>query len=156
MRVSFDMVTLDADAYRRHVDLMRHQQEVLRCLIALDVAGIRRVWKNIAPHLDQPESDWDALRTMHEARIRMARISPQQKRYSEHWLRDLENKTKIAAAVGIAVKALGGDNVERANQVQAAMSEAVIVAVRDGVDIENEVPEVHRRMKIAKLKIYRG
>ena len=75
------MVALSGEEYRQHVELMRNQREVLRCLFALDIPGIRKVWKQMAPHLDQPESDWDALRTMHEARVRMLRISPQQKRY---------------------------------------------------------------------------
>lgn len=149
MRVLPEAVSLGADDFRRHRDLLRHQREILRCLVALDVAGIRRVWKEMAPHLDQPESDWDALRTMHEARIRMEKLSPEQKRYSEHWLREMKNKTKIAAAVGIAVKALRGEDRERAANIQAAMSEAVLVAIKDGVNIETEIAELHRRMKAA-------
>jgi hypothetical protein len=127
---------------------------VLRCLIALDIPGIRRVWKQMAPHLDQPESDWDALRTMHEARVRMLRISPQQKKYSEHWLRELESKTRIAAAVGIAIKAFKSENTQRARDLQGEMAEAVLLAVRDGVNIESEVPEVHRRMAAARQRIH--
>jgi hypothetical protein len=154
MRVAPETVAMNGEQYRQHIELMRHQREVLRCLLALDIPGIRKVWKEMAPHLDQPESDWDALRAMHEARVRMLRISPQQKRYSEHWLRELESKTRIAAAVGIAVKAFKSENTERARDVQAAQVEAVLVAVKDGVDIEAEVPEIHRRMKLARQKIY--
>jgi hypothetical protein len=155
MRIAPETVAMSGEEYRQHVDLMRHQQEVLRCLLALDIPGIRKVWKEIVPHLDQPESDWDALRAMHEARVRMLRISPQQKRYSEHWLRELESKTRIAAAVGVAVKALNSEIVERARDVQSAQVEAVLAAVKDGVDIEAEVPELHRRMKIARQSVYR-
>jgi len=36
------------------------------------------------------------------------------------------------------------------------MSEAVIDAVKAGVDIESEVPEVHQRMKLARAKIVRA
>ena len=154
MQVASKMVAMNGEEYRQHVELMRNQREVLRCLIALDIPGIRKVWKQMAPHLDQPESDWDALRTMHEARIRMLRISPQQKRYSEHWLRELENKTRIAAAVGIAIKAFKAENAQRARDLQGEMAEAVLLAVRDGVNIESEVPEVHRRMAAAKQKIH--
>ena len=91
---------------------------------------------------------------MHEARIRMLRISPQQKRYSEHWLRELANKTRVAAAVGIAIKPFKAEYAQRAADMRHEMSEAVLVAVRDGVNIESEVPEVHRRMAAAKQKIH--
>jgi hypothetical protein len=153
MRVAPEMVAMNGEQYRQHVDLMRHQQEVLRCLLALDIPGIRKVWKEMAPHLDQPESDWDALRAMHEARVRMHRISPQQKRYSEHWLRELESKTRITAAVGIAVKAFKSENAERARDMQSAQVEAVLLAIKDGVDIEANVPEIHRRMKLARQRV---
>ena len=155
MRVDPGMVSMDAGAYRQHLELMRHQREILRCLTQLDVAGMRRVWREMAPHLDQPESDWDALRTMHEARVRMSTLSPQQKRYSEHWLRELRHRTRIAAAVGIAVKAAKEENRQRASDAQAEMSLAVLDAVRDGVDIETEVAEVHRRMKLAWQRTHR-
>jgi hypothetical protein len=155
MRIAPQTVAMNGEQYRQHIELMRHQQEVLRCLLALDIPGIRKVWKEMAPHLDQPESDWDALRAMHEARVRMLRISPQQKRYSEHWLRELESKTRIAAAVGVAVKAFKSENIERARDAQSAQVEAVLMAVKDGVNLEAEVAEVHRRMKLAKAKITR-
>jgi hypothetical protein len=154
MQVTSEMVALNGEEYRHYLETRRYEREILRCLIALDVPGIRKVWKQMAPHLDQPESDWDALRTMHEARMRMLRISPQHKRYSEHWLRELESKTRIAPAVGIAIKAFKTENAQRARDVQGEMAEAVLVAVRDGVSIENEVPEVHRRMKLARQKVH--
>lgn len=154
MRVRHEVVGMNGADYRAHVELMRNQREILRCLLALDVAGIRKVWHTMAPHLDQPATDWEALRTMHEARVRMNQISPQAKRYSEHWLRELQHKTTIARAVGIAVRAWRQENAQRALDVREAMSDAVLQAVRDGVDLEREVPEVHRRMKIAARKIH--
>jgi hypothetical protein len=111
------------------------------------------VWKATAPHLDQPESDWQALHIMHMARVRMQHLSPQQKRYSEHWLRDLKGKTRIAAAVGIAVKPRSGDSRERARDVTFAMGEAVLLAIKDGVDIDLEAPEVRKRMASARLRL---
>lgn len=154
MRVAANTVAMSGEEYRQHVELMRHQREILRCVSALDVAGIRKVWKEMAPHLDQPEDDWTALRTMHEARVRMLHISPQGKRYSEHWLRELRHKSRIVAAVGIAIKAMRPENRQRALDVQAAMADAVLLAIKDGVDIEAEVAEVHRRMAVARRKVH--
>lgn len=156
MRINGDLVGLKAEDYRRKIDLLRYEFEILRCLLELDIAGIRKVWKEMSPHLDQPESDWQTLRIMHEARIRMRNISPLQKRYSEHWLRELESKTRIAAAVGIIVKSLSKAGAGRAQDVQAEMSEAVVQAVKDGVDIELEVKETHARMARARQRIIRS
>jgi hypothetical protein len=154
MRILPEMVAMNGEQYRAHVELLCNQREILRCLTVLDIPGIRKVWSQMAPHLDQPESDWVALRTMHEARIRMERLSPQQKKYSEHWLRELKNKTKTAAAVGIAIKPFKADNAQRVRDLQGEMAEAVLLALREGVNIESEVPEVHRRMKLARQKVH--
>jgi hypothetical protein len=156
MRLNGDLVGLDALSYRQQVHDMCADRDIWRSLVSLDVNGFRNACHARAPHLPQPESDWQALYIMHLARMRMLHISPGQRRYSEHWLREIAPKARIAAAVGIAVKARNADSAERAQHVQAAMSEAVIEAVKDGVDIESEVPEVHRRMKLARAKIVRG
>ena len=153
MQIDRRLVDLDADAYRRQVQDMANDREIWRSIVALDITRFRNACYARAPHLPQPEDDWQALHVMHLARVRMNSISPQQKRYSEHWLRELASKTRIAAAVGIAIKAWSIENKERAFHVQSAMSEAVIQAVKDGVDIETEIPEVHYRMKIARSKI---
>jgi hypothetical protein len=153
MRINGELVKLDGKTYREHVELMHHQREILRCLTVLDIAGMRKVWKEMSPHLDQPESDWDALHTMHEARVLMKTLSPQQKCYSEHWLREHKNKMRVAAAVGIIVKSMSNAGRERARDVQHEMSEAVLLAIRDGVDIEHDVPELHQRMKRARQRV---
>jgi hypothetical protein len=155
MRINGELVKLDGKTYREHVELMHHQREILRCLTVLDITGMRKVWREMSPHLDQPGSDWEALHIMHEARVRMATISPQQKRYSEHWLREHKSKTHIAAAVGIIVKSMSSAGRERARDVQGEMSEAVLLAVRDGVDIEHEIAEMHDRMMRAKQRVIR-
>lgn len=156
MRLAPALVSMGADEYRNHVRDMVADRDLWRSILALDISGFRNACFARAPHLPQPESDWQALHVMHLARTHMVHISPQQKRYSEHWLRELQNKTRIAAAVGIAVKASKAENRERAAHVQAAMSEAVVQAVKDGVDIELEVSEVHRRMRIARRRIHKG
>jgi hypothetical protein len=155
MRFPADLVMLDAAALKQHVELQRHQREIKRCLLQFDVAGIRKVWKETAPHLDQPESDWQALRIIHMARVRMESLSPQQKRYSQAWLREHDINSKIVAAVGIAVKPRSSDDRTRASDVTAAMSDAVLQAVKDGVDLDLEVPEVRKRMSDARQKLLR-
>jgi len=153
MRLNGSLVGLGADDYRQQVHNICADRDIWRSLVALDINGFRNATRARAPYLPQPESDWQALYIMHLARVRMLHLSPQQKRYSEHWLREMAPKTRIAAAVGIAVRARNAGSVERAAQVQAAMSEAVLEAVKAGVDIETEVVEVHRRMKLARQKI---
>lgn len=155
MRVMADLVGLDAVDYQRTVHNMASDRDLWRSLVALDIDGFRKACQARAPHLPQPESDWQALQIMHLARIQMKAISPQQKRYSEHWLREWENKTRVVAAVGIAIKAFRPENAERAAQVQAAMSDAVLLAVKDGVDLNLETAEVIRRMSVARKKVHR-
>jgi hypothetical protein len=156
MRINGSLVGLDAVAYRQQLHDMCADRDIWRSLTALDISGFRNACYERAPHLPQPESDWEALHIMHLARVRMQHLSPQQKRYSEHWLREIAPRTRVAAAVGIAVKARSDESAEWARHVEMAMSEAVVEAVKDGVDIESEVSEVHRRMKLARSKVVRG
>jgi len=155
MRLPTELVGLDAVSYKQQVHNMCADRDIWRSLVSLDINSFRNACYERAPHLPQPENDQQALYIMHLARTHMLHISPQQKRYSQHWLREREPKTKIVPAVGIAVKARSLESWRRAADVQVAMSEAVLLAVKDGVDIESEVPEVHRRMKLARAKIVR-
>lgn len=72
-----------------------------RCLAALDIAGIRKLWRTTAPHLPQPQSDDDVLETMHRARVEMKTIPPGPRAYSERWLAERE-RVRIAEVVGYA------------------------------------------------------
>lgn len=56
-----------------------------RCLIECDVAGIRKLWAHVAPHLDQP-SDGDALVSIHHARTGARSVPFSLRAYSHRWL----------------------------------------------------------------------
>ena len=106
-----------------------HGGEFRRCLIALDVEGMMRLWKRVAPHLAE-QGPKDALISMHIARCEMKRIPVALKDYSREWLADrgyqcvdgqwingLPPQGVVAEAVGIAVKSrnpLVGKRIHRA------------------------------------------
>lgn len=122
-----------------------------RCLLALDVPGIRRLWLHMSPHMAQPTSDDQALEMMHLARSKMQKISSRARQYSEAWLKE-RRTTVVATAVGISVRELGNRQSARTRAMEHAMSQSVLLAVRDGVDLVTDAAEVKRRMEIARLR----
>lgn len=134
---------------------MEHDAEFRRCLLELDVAGIRALWQHLSPGLPQPQSEDETLHTIHLARVGMATLPAQQRAYSEAWLKERQTG-RIVRAVGIAVGVHGDlDPVrrERTQELQSAMSEAVTQAIQDGVDLATETPEIQRRMREARQKL---
>lgn len=127
-----------------------HAAEFRRCLETLDVAGVRRLWQYVSPHLPQPTTRDETLYTMHLARAGMKTLPEALIAYSERWL--AERKTgQIVTAVGISVIAPKRRQVQ-AGYMREAMSDAVMTALREGVDLDTEAHEVKRRMMIAKEK----
>lgn len=59
-----------------------------QCLEEMDVAGIRELWRQRAPHLHQPASDHEAEATLHRARTECWVLSLKQRAYSHRWLED--------------------------------------------------------------------
>ncbi len=59
---------------------------VRRCLIDLDVPGIRALWAKISPHLPQPKDDGDALAALHAARTASDSVPLRMRAYSHRWL----------------------------------------------------------------------
>ena len=51
MQIASEMVALSGEEYRQYIEMRRHEREILRCLLVLDIPGIRKVWKEMAPHL---------------------------------------------------------------------------------------------------------
>jgi hypothetical protein len=127
-----------------HADLVRHY------LLALDVAGMRRLHAHIWPHYPQPKNDDDALFSMHVARVQMRNIPESARQYSAQWL--MERQGLQAKAVGVAIKALSPRSAERAKNSAAAMIDAVNESIKAGIDIDTEAAEVRRRMQIARRK----
>jgi hypothetical protein len=127
---------------------MQYADEFRRCLLDLDVRGMRRLWRHVSPHLPQPESDYDTLVTMHLARLEMNNISADKKRYSKQWLEERET-TRIVSAVGTAVGSRVVDGVSgrsRAKELEQRMSDAVEAAAKEGVDLDKDAGEVRRRI----------
>lgn len=129
----------------------QHANELLRCLLELDIDGMRRLHKHLWPHFPQPKNDEDALYSMHLARLELKRIHPDAKRYSEKWL--LERRGPIAKAVGVAVMSKSSSSTEtRRKNVESAMLYSLNCSINAGLDIDADAKEVRRRMLIAREK----
>lgn len=146
---------------------MQHANEFRRCLVELDVAGIRRLWAFVSPHLPQPESDKDALISLHMARTQSSLVELKLRAYSHRWLLDtgypsglpdeLKPKAerlypKLVGAVGIAVRASSEFMRPVAAEVQKAMSDAVAEAYADG---REDPAFVQERMFEARSRVRR-
>jgi len=139
-----------------------HSAEMRRCLIALDVAQIKRLWKHIAPNMPQPESDNDALISMHIARTGAAFVPFKYRAYSHAWLRDnnlpssLPDRLRpraereyprIVEAVGYAPRFRS----PILNPIRPLVMKAVADAIEDCY-AENRVDAIPKQMHETKVK----
>ncbi len=122
--------------------------EFLRCLRELDVAGARKLWAAVHPQWYQPKTDDEMLIVLHLARLQSKAVHPRHKVYSRQWLREREDGS-IAVAVGIAIGA-PVHRIQRALAVRTAMEDAVECSIKAGIDIDSEANEVRYRMIIAR------
>ena len=119
-----------------------HASEMRRCLIQADVAGIKKLWQHIAPHLAN-QSAVDSLTCLHMARVEAKYIPIKLKAYSlafveerglrkidGQWIQGLPKEQAIAAAVGLASKSR---NPAFAKKIVQAMSDAVMNGLAKGV-----------------------
>ena len=114
----------------------------------MDAPGIRAIWHHVAPNMPQPADDEEALIGIHLARLDLPGMTRRQRDYSARFLAEHETGRK-APAVGISVNA----PVHRQTQalsIRHEMSEAVLLSVRDGLDLDTDAREVSRRMTIAR------
>lgn len=127
--------------------------EFRRCLIELDVEGVRKLWQFTNPGLPQPEDDTAALYTLHVARIKSRSVPLNLRVYSQAWLdeRAAEQKQRVANAVGVAVKYRFPSSLD----TRDAMVEAVWDAHRAGVDLDTEASHVREMMMSARAKLRR-
>ena len=104
------------------------------CLINLDVEGMMKVWKRMAPHLANQTAS-DALISMHIARCDMQTLDSRLQKYSADWLAErgfqkidgkwvqgLQKPDVVAEAVGIAVRSKYPEIAER---IKTAMRDAL-------------------------------
>lgn len=135
-----------------------HATEFRRCLIHMDVSGMMRLWKHVAPHLSN-QSPMDALISMHMARCDMKRISLKLKKYSEEWLYErgyqkVDGKwisgpppvSVIAESVGIAVKS---NDPRVRKRIHRAMNDALENSLAKGI---TEPPIQRENMLKARAK----
>ena len=119
-----------------------HSAFFRQCLQDIDVAGIRKVWAHISPHLPQPETDDDALIALHMARTQSDAMTLKERAYSHRWLSDIGMPSqlpdnlkpsaeriypKVVEAVGIANANMQKDDGLRPlrEAVQKGMMDAV-------------------------------
>lgn len=67
--------------------VVTHGPEFRRCLLELDVPGIRRLWEHCAPHLSQMTAG-GALYSLHLARTQAKCVPLRMKQYSQRWLNE--------------------------------------------------------------------
>lgn len=133
-----------------------------------DVDGLREAWRQVAPHLPQPETREAAEIAMHRARTESATVSFRARAYSHAWL--IERKLpsglpdalkpaaeqlhpRIVTGVGIMIKSASPMMRPAALEVQKAMSDAVANAYAEG----NEEPVfVRARMAEARERTYKA
>ena len=142
-----------------------HSDEMTRCLATCDVAGIRRLWKHISPHLPQPTSDREALATIHYARTINHTFAFKLRAYSHAWLLgeglpsglpdELKPKAErmfpcVVEAVGIAVGGASELGRAIAPLVRGAMSDAVLDVYADSKNRSPNVSVVKARMAEAR------
>jgi hypothetical protein len=127
---------------------MEHAAEFRRCLIEMDARGIRAVWNHVAPGMPQPKDDEEALIGIHLARLDLPGMTRGQRDYSARFLAERETGRR-AMAVGISVNAPAHRKTQ-ALSIRHEMSEAVLLSVRDGLDLDTDAKEVTRRMTVAR------
>lgn len=124
-----------------------HGDVFRRCLVELDVAGARALWREVSPHLRQPANDAETLFMLHRARTEAASIDIKLRAYSHRWLvdqgfpsglpDDLKPKAermypRVVDAVGVCVRPSSPDLAPVAKEVERVMSDAVAEAYADG------------------------
>jgi len=144
-----------------------HAAEFRRCLDDLDVDAARRLWAHVMPHLAQPQSNSEALATLHYARTQAQSTAQRKRFYSHRWLLDhgfpsgLPDHLRpwaermypaVVEGTGIAVGARDGDQA-RADAVRSAMERALLECQADG---ERNSDVLRARMMEARVRVLRG
>jgi hypothetical protein len=141
---------------------------MLECLRELDVKGIRQLWHLIAPNMPQPQSDHEALCTMHYARTTMMVLPARARFYSHRWLLDHNIVSglpdherpsaermfpQVVSSVGISVNSSSDLVKPIIPIVRGAMEDAVHEAYADGR--RDDIPFIKQRMSEARTTVVR-
>lgn len=122
-----------------------------RCLIDLDILGMRALWRAIAPEFPQPYSDAECLVTMHAARAQSPTLPKAVRVYSAKWLKDHSTMPKPTPTVATGV-GLGRRDPNRQFDLHATMIDAVLGSIKAGIDIDEEGLVVREKIKEATDK----
>jgi hypothetical protein len=137
--------------------------EMQLCMVSLDVARAKEVWKLVAPHLPPITSDAEMLTTLHLARTQSPVVNDRLRFYSHCWLVErghtsaLPDKLKPAAermyprmvrSVGISMNVRSELFRPIVGHVRGAMEDAVKEVYADGK--EEDVELIRRRMREAR------
>lgn len=124
-----------------------HAAAFRECLEKLDIAGMRKLWQHVSPHLPQPNRDEEILVTLHMARTQANSIALKMRAYSHAWLIErgypssLPDHMKpaatrlypiVAKAVGISVNFKQPLLKQAGLEIRGAMENAVLEAYADG------------------------
>lgn len=136
--------------------------EFRRCLVELDVSGVRKIWAHVRPDCPAGNDD-EVLSALHVARTAAESIPSRLRLYSHHWCLDRglpsrcpfevwsRERPRIVSAVGIAVHS---EFPEVASAVRGAMEAAVLEAYADGR--EDDPLHVRSRMDEARTGALRA
>lgn len=144
------------------IDGRIHGAEFRRCLLQLDVVGVMKLWKHVAPHLAD-QTPGEALTSLHIARVDAKSVPVKLKHYSRDWLAErgiikVNGKwtqgppvTVVAEAVGIAVKSR---DPRVAKRIHRAMHDALLNGMAKGVtepQIQSELMHKARMKERSKM-----
>jgi hypothetical protein len=122
-----------------------------RCLSVLDIAGIRKLWRDTAPHLYRPRDDDDVLEAMHMARARMTTIPEGARAYSERWLAD-RDRVRTTEVVGYATNTR---DTGLRDALTGGVARTIAMALSGGI-APSDRKELHPLMMDTRAKVKSG
>jgi hypothetical protein len=150
------------------VTLADYSSAFRQCLLDVDIATMRKLWKHVAPHLPQPGPDSDVEISIHHARTVAKSIGFKARAYSHSWLSErglpsgLPDDMRPAAerlypritpAVGLSVNFRSLELQPIKPIVHDAMRDAILEVHADG-KIEDS-PLVKQRMAEARRLVFK-
>jgi hypothetical protein len=144
--------------------MVDHSNEARRILMDLDIGAMRRMHKQLSPHLPDPGTDQDVLAAMHGARTQLDNIPLRYRQYSHRWLteRDLPSHLppplwekepfvpRVVEGVGIMVAASSEELEPAALLVRREMENVVLDAYADSSS--PDAKKLQERMMLARKK----
>lgn len=140
------------------------------CMATLDVVTARKLWAEVAPHLDQPKTDHDMLVVLHMARTQSDAIRQEQRFYSHRWLteRGLPSQLPdhlrqsaermypvVKSAVGISVNFSSPEMKPAGDYIEGAICDVIENCYADGKEDPAYVkPRMDEAGQIARRRIF--